>query len=167
MLKSKKIRTCLLLLSLWPFSGCGEPPTIHVDGKVPPTFHFTGSHFAEHKHLHFFIVSEVGVANQNRPSDERESNADKTIWQIWPDSWEQGELENLPVITYGQVPKGWTQKIPLQGAPSAFVDGRVYEAGGPPVDSRKALMRFTIRAGVIVSLPLYRDEFKIQRTSNP
>lgn len=154
------VRICSLLLCCLFLVGCGEPPTIHVDGKVPPTFHFTGSYFAEHKLLHFFIVSEVGAANQGRPSDERDSNADKTLWQIWPDSWEQGQLESLPVITYGKVPKGWTQKIPLEGTPPPLVEGKVYEAGGPPVDSRNALMRFTIRSGAIVRLPLYRDEFR-------
>jgi len=48
-----------------------------VDGKVPPTFHFTGSHFAEHKLIHFFMVSEVGAANQGRSAAGlTSSNAD-------------------------------------------------------------------------------------------
>ena len=79
------------------------------------------------------------------------------IWQIWPDSYERGNVENIPQITYGVVPTGWTQKIPVQGTPPALVEGRIYEAGGPPIDSHLAYMRFTIRNGKIVTLPLRDD----------
>jgi hypothetical protein len=61
---------------------------------------------------------------------------------------------NLPIVSYGKVPAGWTQKIPTQGEPPPLVEGHVYEAGGPPVDSHLAYMRFTIRNGAFVQLPV-------------
>jgi hypothetical protein len=156
---SRRARLLGLLLFTCVLSACGEPPTIHVEGKIPPTFSFTGSRFAEYRHLHFFIVVELGSGNEKLPSDAGAPNIDKTLWQIWPDASEKGDVENLPAVTYGSVPVGWTQKIPDQGGPSPLVEGKVYEAGGPQIDSHKAYMRFTIRGGKVVRLPLYRDEF--------
>jgi len=80
------------------------------------------------------------------------------IWQIWPDSYEKGNVENMPIVTYGKVPAGWTQKIPSQGEPPVLIEGVIYQAGGPAIDSHLAYMRFTIRDGKLETLPLDDDE---------
>ncbi len=45
-----------------------------------------------------------------------------------------------------------TQKIPAQSEPSVLLEGHVYEAGSPPIDSHLAHMRFTIRNSAFVRL---------------
>ena len=123
------------------------PPTIHVSDKLPPTFSFTGSRFAEHKYVDFFVVTEV------KPETQQRSNEVKALWWIWPNDSQHGTLENLPVITYGQVPSGWHQQIPAQGEPPPLEEGKVYQAGGPEISVPEAVMRFTIRNGKPVRLP--------------
>ena len=125
-----------LVLLLW--LGACKSVAIQSDGKMPPTFSFTGGQFAEYRHLHFFFVHD--------------ETTNQTVWQIWPDRYENGDAGNLPVVTYGKVPAGWTQKMPALGEPSPLVEGHVYEAGGPATDSHLGQMRFTIRNGAFVRL---------------
>jgi hypothetical protein len=149
-----------LVLSL--STACGTPPTIHMNENVPPSFHFSGSRFAHHKYVAFFVVIELAPENEELPAYANTSVKNKTIWWIWPNDSANGQLQNLPVITYGQVPSGWIQKTPQDGEPPPLLEGRVYEAGGPQISVPHAFMRFTIRGGKAVRLPLYQDEFEHQ-----
>src|SRR5262245_46568171 len=137
MLLRLRFPLAIFLVSLLLLGACNSP-AIQSDGKVPPTFRFTGGQFAEYRHLHFFFVHDETM--------------DQTIWQIWPDNYESGDAGNLPVIPYGRIPGGWSQKIPAQGEPPTLVEGHVYEAGGPATDSHLGHMRFSIRNGAFVRL---------------
>jgi hypothetical protein len=137
MLLHLKLPVTVSLVLLFSLNAC-KGPSIQSDGRVPPTFSFTGGQFAEYRHLHFFFVHD--------------ETTNQTNWQIWPDRYESGDAGKLPVIVYGKVPAGWTQKIPAQGEPPALIEGHVYEAGGPPTDSHLGHMRFTIREGAFVRL---------------
>ena len=137
MLLRIKIPVVVSLVLMCFLTAC-TGPSIQSDGKIPPTFSFTGGQFAEYRHLHFFFVHD--------------ETTNQTIWQIWPDRYESGDAGNLPVVVYGKVPAGWTQRIPAQGEPPVLLEGHVYEAGGPPTDSHLAHMRFTIRNGEMVRL---------------
>jgi hypothetical protein len=134
--------------------------------SVPPTFSFDGSSFAHYKRADFFVVVEVAPENQKLPAYTYSPVEDKTIWWIWPDDSGDGELERLPAITYGKVPARWHQKVPEHGEPPPLVEGKVYEAGGPQVSVPEAFMRFTIRNGKAVRLPLYQEEFENQKGGN-
>ncbi len=72
------------------------PPTIHMSEQVPPTFNFTGTRFAEHKYVDFFIVVDVAPENQKLPANASTAIEDKTIWWIWPNDSQSGTLGNLP-----------------------------------------------------------------------
>ena len=137
MLLHLKLPLVIFLVLLASLGACSSP-AIHSDGKVPPTFSFTGGRLAEYRHLHFFFV--------------RDETTSETVWQISPDHYESGDAENLPVVSYGKTPAGWTQKIPALGEPPSLVEGHVYEAGGPATDSHLGHMRFTIRNGAFVQL---------------
>jgi hypothetical protein len=141
---------CFLLTAL--SIGC-TPPTIHMSDEMPPTFNFTGSRFAEHKYVDFFVVTETTPEGQELSGNSSSSNAVKALWWVWPNDTKHGMLENLPVITYGKVPLGWHQQIPKQGEPPPLVEGRFYRAGGPAISVPEASMRFTIRNGKPVRLP--------------
>lgn len=151
----------LLLASL---PSC-KPLSIEMSEAVPPTFSFDGGRFAHYKRADFFVVVEVAPENQKLPAYAHSPVEDKIIWWIWPDDYRDGELENLPAITYGTVPAGWHQRVPEGGGPPPpLVEGKVYEAGGPQISVPEAVMRFTIRNGKVVRLPLYQEESDKQQS---
>ena len=59
-----------------------------------------------------------------------ENPKDVIVWQITPRLHSQSDAfsspDKYPVITYGQVPEGWEQQLPLTGSPPPLLDGYVY-----------------------------------------
>lgn len=142
--------TILLLLAAFVFSSCYEEDmTISIDERNPPTFKLSGS-----GNLAFFGVWEVAPENQRRLPSERDGDKDLLLWQIWPNGLtsEEKVIRRLPAITYGSVPTGFVQKTPLNGAPPALVEGKVYEAGGPASNANGGFLWFKIQAGKIVKV---------------
>jgi hypothetical protein len=128
----------LMLILVLSF-GCGEPHVvISVDDKVPPSFSFTGSGTVP-----FFIVFEIG--------DQDKSGRTKftTLWRLTPNSTKSSTVPFGP-ITYGVVPKGWTQTVPARGAPPPLNEGRYYQAGGPEIEMPEGVVRFRIKGGRVV-----------------
>lgn len=140
--------------------GCQQDMSIKMKETVPPVFTFQASPFTHYKHLTFFIVIELAPGNEKIPAYESPPAQDKTIWWIFPENAERGDYKNLSEITYGTVPSGWTQKTPVEGKPPALIEGRFYQAGGPQVEIPWGTMRFTIRDGKAVRVPMYREEFE-------
>ena len=142
----------LLLLSVL---GCNHAScerntrvAIH-DNKNPPTFSLSGN-----GHLNFFWVSEVN-APQPIPKDAQAVNSsDRILWEIWPAEIESTAIPDLPHITYAKVPAGFKQKIPAREAPAPLVEGKIYEAGGPSSGANMDILRFTIKNGSVVEIPL-------------
>jgi len=139
---------------------CSQPLSIKVGESVPPTFSFHASPFTHYKQLRFFILIEISPENQNLPAYANPKVEDKPVWWIFPNDAAHGDYKNLPSITYGTVPSGWNQKVPIMGKPPQLIEGRVYQAGGPQIEVPWAVMRFTIRNGKVVRLPFYEDEFE-------
>lgn len=138
-----------LLAALVLLTACEIDMTVAVDGQNPPTFKLSGS-----GNLHFFLVSEVAPQNLRRPPIERNSDKDTVLWEIRPNnlSFEDKRIRKLPPITYGKVPQGFTQKIPVRGEPPPLVEGRMYSAGGPAANANGGFVLFTIRDGKAVVL---------------
>jgi len=139
-----------VVLPFW-ITGCDFSPTIYLDGGNPPRFHYGGKDYLE-----FFVVEEIAPGNQNVPDVEQDTDKNKTLWWIFPKDSSAGKVRNLPTITYGIVPHNFVQKVPAQGAPPPLVEGKIYEAGGPAVSLRKGRLRFTIRDGKAVQIPIPR-----------
>ena len=117
-------------------AACERNTTVAIyESNNPPTFSLSGN-----GHLNFFWVSEV--------------NATQPLWEIWPTEIESTAIPDLPHITYGRVPAGFTQKIPAQGTPAPLVEGKIYEAGGPSSGADMNVFRFTIKNGNAVEVPL-------------
>ena len=128
-----------------------------MDSKVPPTFTFSAGRFADCcRHLAFLGVYEVPPENQNIPWPEPMPRENIVLWQIWPKDNTDNSADALPPITYGKVPPGFTQRIPALGAPPPLVEGNIYEVGGPPIEVSEAYMRFTVRNGKAVKIPIPR-----------
>jgi len=123
---------------------------VSMDGQVPPTFNFSRG-FAECcDYLRFFSVYEIPPENQNLPWNAQTPKEDIHLWRIVPN----GGARYLPAITYGKVPPDCTQEVPNGGEPPLLLEGHVYQAGGPPVEVRGTLIRFTIRDGKAVRIPI-------------
>jgi hypothetical protein len=143
----RAIRTVLLIAGLGLMAACEIDMSVAVDGKNPPTFKLSGS-----GNLHFFIISEVAPENLKRLPIERNSDKDTVLWEIWPNnlSFEQTRIWKLPAITYGKIPQGFIQKIPVNGEPPSLVEGKMYSAGGPAANANGGFVLFTIRNGETV-----------------
>ena len=130
-------------------SSCERNTTIAIhDSKNPPTFSLSGN-----GHLNFFWVSEVD-ATQPIPTDvHTNSGGDRMLWEIWPREIQSTAIPDLPLITYGRVPAGFTQKFPAEGTPPPLVEGKIYEAGGPSSGANMEVFRFTIKDGSAVAMP--------------
>ena len=143
--KFRRVRAFMGGLLLLTIISCAGRVTIEMDEKVPPTFAFKRNS----DHVYFipiFSVSEVDPENLNIPLSKPERE-NKIIWQIEPPTGPAREIENLPPITYGVVPRGFSQIIPATGTPPPLENGKTYEAGGPAVMVPKGFLRFTIRDG--------------------
>jgi len=139
-----RLFSSLALLVLTAIS-CTTDVTISMDETVPPTFKFERNS-SEVNTLPFFDVIEIVSENQKVPYQEQSFDKNITLWRIVPEHSDT-PITNLPPITYGRVPSGFVQKIPESGSPPSLSEGKLYQAGGPPVMMRRGTVRFFIRNG--------------------
>jgi hypothetical protein len=147
------IKILLTLLVSCSLMSCGSGVTVRMNESVPPSFTFSqnGSHV---DYLDFFVVLEIAPENVRVKRYDQDRKKNVAIWKVWPKGNSEGTLSNLPPITYGRVPEGFTQEIPTEGAPPALMEGKVYQAGGPEVSMPDGVIRFIIRNGKAVELPI-------------
>jgi len=153
MRKDKNMRflfSGLLFVSL--LLACTTGVTISMDSGSPPTFKFRRN-FSEVNTLPFFDVIQVAPENQNLPYQDQQFEKNVTVWRIVPEKVDT-PIDKLPSITYGRVPVGFIQKTPENGSPPSLAEGKLYQAGGPPVMMRRAIIRFVIRDGKAVQIPI-------------
>ena len=101
----------LSLLMMVGTTGCERDMHIKIDGKNPPTFTLSGS-----GNLVFLSLGEV---YNNKPP----LLGAPDLWKIRPN--DDNKISRLPSITYGIVPKGFTQVVPESGAPPPLIEGKV------------------------------------------
>jgi len=121
---------------------CETDTKVTIDGKVPPTFSLSGT-----GGLIMFRVVEAPAENQ--------AFLDAPIlWEIKPDDGLYGtSVSNLPSITYGKVPSGFTQTNPALGAPPALVEDKLYNGWAPTYNANGGGIWFTISRGKSVQAP--------------
>lgn len=147
------VKLLLSLMICFAIAACDSDIHLSINETVPPTFTFERNH-SEVNYLDFFLVQEISPENLTVPYSEQNSEKNHVVWQIWPKGTAEGTLSSLPPITYGKVPSGFTQKMPSEGSPPALVEGKVYEAGGPPIVMSKGIVRFKILNGKAVVVPI-------------
>jgi len=126
------ILTIILILAV---AGCEIDTTISVDGKNPPSFRVSGS----------------GGTNFVRVVDVTSCNKDfldcPILWQIEPTGG-QVSMPDLQAVTYGQVPSGFHQTSPPNGAPiSELVEGKTYNIYQPTYNANRGGVRFRMVDG--------------------
>ena len=136
----------LCILSFVALSSC-EPDTavdITIDGKVPPTFSFSGPWWARDFQIVEVLPQEPG---KHGPTTKR-------IWLITL-GYDKGLRANTwPKITYGSTPPGFTQELPPAGtAPPQLEEGKVYSAQALDNALNGGAASFEVRNGTSVVLP--------------
>jgi hypothetical protein len=131
---------------------CTTDVTISMDDGNPPTFKFSRN-FSEVNNLPFFDVIQIVPENESLAYHQQQFDRNVTLWRIVPEK-AGTTIDQLRSITYGQVPTGFIQQIPEDGSPAPLLEGKLYQAGGPPVMMRRALLRFAIRNGKAVRIPV-------------
>jgi hypothetical protein len=63
-------------------------------------------------------------------------------------------MDRTPAITYGKIPQGWHQTKPKDDDPPRLVEGKVYEAGCPAASAGAGRIRFIIRDGQAMKVPI-------------
>jgi hypothetical protein len=128
-----------VILSL-TMASCEIDSRVSVDGKNPPSFRVSGS-----GGINFLRV--VDVTDCDKPLLDC-----PTVWEIDPVEG-QVSIADLPLVTYGQVPKGFHQTIPANDTPApALVEGKTYTVYTPTYNANGGGVRFIIRAGKSVEL---------------
>ena len=126
------ILTIILILAL---AGCEIDTTISVDGMNPPSFQVSGSGGIN-------FVRVVDVTNCNKAFLDC-----PILWRIEPTGG-QVSIPDLPAVTYGQVPSGFYQTSPTNGAPlSELVEGKTYNVYPPTYNANRGGVRFRMVDG--------------------
>jgi len=82
---------------------------------------------------HTLLVVYPGFYVLEVPPNRSPSADFPKLWEIRPT--ENNKISDLPAITYGVVPAGFTQTIPSSGPAPPLVEKKTYEAGGPAFDA--------------------------------
>jgi hypothetical protein len=111
-MKNRYLKATLVIICCVLLASCEPRLQAKILAGYPPTFHFDGND----QMRYFFVCPELPENQRN------EANA---IWQISPDN-EQYKTWPLD-ITYGTVPKGFTQITPRDGGkPPALEEDKRY-----------------------------------------
>src|SRR5262245_10728607 len=108
--KKKTVLVYLAGLFIVLLVSCTRDVTISMDAHNHPSFKFRRN-FSEVNTLPFFNVIEVAPENRDLPYQEQQFEKNRTIWRIEAEKVDT-PIDDLPLITYGRVPKGFIQKIP-------------------------------------------------------
>jgi hypothetical protein len=135
-------------------AGCKTNITLSMDGHDPPRFKFD-RHWSEVNAFPFFIVKELHPDNEKAQFADQHDEKNTVLWKIVPKPASRGAgIDDLPTITYGELPIGFQQEVPNIGQPSRLVEGKIYEASGAPSLMPGARVRFVLKDSRIVQVPL-------------
>jgi hypothetical protein len=142
------MRLLLPILLVLSFVSCERRTEVRFEGGNPPSFVLSGSGRLDE--ILVFAPEQERIASSN-PFDDTYA-----IWEVQPDR--DGEdakalVEDLRVITYGVVPKGYEQIKPKTGTAPPLATGRRYSYWIVTVNAPWAAGYFEIRDGRAVPVP--------------
>jgi hypothetical protein len=141
----KKLGSVLSALALTMIVvSCEEDKRIqlHLLERTPTSFSVSGKWWA----VDLTVVELRG----NEPPADLWSPKGETIWKIsapkriWATDW--------PVITYGEIPDGFLQTVPLRGRPHELAEGPIYAAQIHDSSGAGGAFYFAIRGGKTVNV---------------
>ena len=129
-----KRAACITMLFVMMIA-CEIDTTVQLDGNNPPTFKVSGS-----GGINFLRVVDLTDCNKSFLDCP-------VVWQIDP-SGGQIRIADLPSIRYGEVPAGFRQSVPADGAsPPALIEGKTYDVFTPTYNANGGGLRFVIKGG--------------------
>lgn len=150
----------LVLILVIGFAACEVDLNVAVDGKNRPTFGLSGS-----GNLISFVVMEVPPENQAQRI-QRESDRNIVLWRIRPQLG-NNEIYKMPAITYGNVPSGFVQEFPANGAPPTLVEGKIYEVGGTAYNANGGFIWIQVQGDKTVEIPIPGSTPEVVREKSP
>ncbi len=124
---------------------CRQEPDLHLayTDKMPPSFSFSGKSIATN--------FEVLETSRSRPLSETKPYKieGQTVWKISVTGGIRGD--KWPAFTYGEVPNGFSQIVPVKGPPSKLVEGKLYVAR-IVADDYDSTLFFEVRDGRILNV---------------
>jgi hypothetical protein len=141
------LRIVLMVMAVTIIAGaCAQEPDLHLDFKneTPPSFSFSGRSVA--------TKFEVQELPQSKPLSKIDPYSVKgeIIWIISTSS--RLKAGNWPVVTYGELPIGFSQPIPKSGRPPKLTEDKVYIARLVGEDDHDTRFFFEIRNGKLVNV---------------
>ncbi len=144
-LNSHFTKLLVALLILMTVSACEVSTRVTISNPaIPPTFKLSGN-----GNLFHFIVVGPYSSLQDLESDFAKAGA---IWQLSPDEHATTRVDDLPGITYGQVPNGFKQDLPLNRSPRALEPGKFYRIGSPSLSANFRVFCFKVEPAAIVEI---------------
>ena len=138
-----KLLVALLILMI--ISACEISTHVTISNPaIPPTFELSGN-----GNLFHFIV--VGPYSSLQDLESHIAKAG-VIWQLSPDEHATTRVDDLPAITYGQVPDGFKQDLPLNGSPWALESGKFYRIGSPSLGANFRVFCFKVEPAAVVEV---------------
>jgi hypothetical protein len=141
------------LLALTIFGvACEKDTKIEVNDKNPPTFHLSGNGQLGRIEIIDLTPGEIPLYGPER-----------TLWKIVPTH--DRRIGQLPDITYGEVPRGFTQEYPPSDVtPIQLVEEKPYQISAETSEANTGSMVFIIRGGKIFPLEKAQDGHYYLRT---
>jgi hypothetical protein len=130
---------------LFLFTACERDTRVTiVDAKNPPTFRLSGN-------------GKLGTIIVDGPFDRVEDLDSPTgkVGRLWEIQRGYGQLSvgDVPDITYGVLPTGFTQRIPNSGPPLPLEERKFYGISAPSVDAGFRVLCFTVNHGSVMQAP--------------
>ena len=125
------------------FAACEIDTKATIDGKNPPTIALSGS-----GGIYFLRVMEESIDTKFFEKGEG------GIWQIEPlEELRSKTLWQYPRIKYGEVPRGFIQRIPKDGSkPPPLEEGKSYNVWAPTYNANGGGVRFMVQGNKCVEL---------------
>jgi hypothetical protein len=142
--KLRELLIAVLAVTLAVFSGCDRRPTLTIEGGAIPVFKVNGEGSIA-------VLTVSGPDFDNPNSREAGSRYMKPYWQIVPGSNKEVAPEKLGSFVYGQVPDGFRQVFPENGAaPRPLKENELFTFDLRLVSADGIAVRFVIRNGQAV-----------------
>ena len=111
----------LLCFSLTFLLGCDHRPKLAIEGGTVPLFKVEGRGSIQ-------VINIYGPDIGNANTQDAGSRSTKTYWQIAPmEEYDVERLEKSGGLVYGQLPKGFKQVLPENGAaPRPLLESQHY-----------------------------------------
>ena len=138
--RGKTLNLFLATAFFFVLTGCERKTTVTLQGEEQPTFVLSGS-------------GRLGELLITKPAQEQTNNsldAKNIIWRITATSMPGERVETLHSVTYGTVPRGYNQTIPVGERPPKLQPGKRYGYLFVTADAPHAAGYFEIRDGKVV-----------------